>query len=154
MLSATHWKATVRGIHTGRDTQYQCPPGRKGTFAHVQMLDKLIGWGAWAGRPSAPASVYVFPFCTTHSYLSKGKYMKLGLPGYFYCFGCNFCLLRVMCAYTEELEMTPESVIVVGRRGVACKSQPICIDREVVRQLLWFLPKLSLAQRRILSLFF
>lgn len=64
--------------------------------------------------------------------------MKLGLPGYFYSFGCNFSLLRVMCAYTEELEMTPESVIVVGRtgRGVACKSELICIDREVVRQLL------------------
>lgn len=68
--------------------------------------------------------------------LSKGKYTKLGLAGYFYSSGWNFCLLRVMCAYTEELEMTPESVIVVGRRGVACKSELIYTDREVVRQLL------------------
>lgn len=62
-----------------------------------------------------------------------------------------------MCAYTEELEMTPESVI-VGGVVVVCvfagKPELICIDREVVRQLLWFLPKLSLAQRRILNLFF
>lgn len=56
--------------------------------------------------------------------------MKLGLPGLFYSFGCNFCLLRVMCAYTKELEMTPESVTVEGRRGVACKSELIYINRE------------------------
>lgn len=39
----------------------------------------------------------VFAFNMTYSHLSKGKYMKLGLPG----FGCNFCPLRVMRAYTE-----------------------------------------------------
>ena len=62
--------------------------------------------------------------------------MELGLPGYFYSCGGSFCLLRVMQAHFEEWAMAPESVIVAGRRGIACKSELICIDREVVRQFL------------------
>lgn len=65
--------------------------------------------------------------------------MKLGLPGYFYSFGCNFCLLSDVCSH-RGLEMTPESVIVARRKGAACVSQLIYSNREVVRQLLCFPP--------------